>query len=190
MLKNNKSELFETFKKEKRKNDLALLEAALYVAGRPLDWKILGSIIKTRSKKKIGKLIGSLMNEYKKRETALQIVELKDGRFVLELKGKLMSKVQKLATRPLISTGPLKTLAYITYRQPVDQAQVIDVRGHHAYNHLKQLEASGLVVREKDGRTIQIRTTDFFSDYFGLSHDLEKVTKQIKGLFENTKVQI
>ena len=31
LLKNNKSELFEALKKEKRKNDLALLEAALSI---------------------------------------------------------------------------------------------------------------------------------------------------------------
>jgi segregation and condensation protein B len=80
--------------------------------------------------------------------------------------------------------GPLKTLSYIAYRQPVPQAQVIDVRGHHSYDHLKQLEGLGLIERERAGRTKIIRTTEFFADYFGLSHDLRGLKKQLKNIFE------
>ena len=46
----------------------ALLEAALYVAGRPLDLKTLGSVIKIRSKKKVKALAKLLAEEYSKRE--------------------------------------------------------------------------------------------------------------------------
>jgi len=166
------------------KQDLALLEAALYVAGRPLDLKTLASIIKTRSKSKTRKLARKLMEDYKNRDTALEILELEDERFVLQLKAEYTPKVRKLALRPLLSKGPLKTLSYIAYRQPVPQSHVIDVRGQHAYQHLKQLEDLGLIVREKTGRTRILRTTEFFADYFSLSHDLRTMKKQLKGIFE------
>ncbi|MCK5592768.1 SMC-Scp complex subunit ScpB, partial [Candidatus Bathyarchaeota archaeon] len=74
----------ESLGEEKLRRDLALLEAALYVAGRPLDSKALGSIIKTRSKSKVQKWVRILKNEYKNRETALEILELEDERFVLQ----------------------------------------------------------------------------------------------------------
>jgi len=45
----NKSEK-EMSEEEKLKRELALVEAALYVAGRPLDLNTLGSVLKTRSK--------------------------------------------------------------------------------------------------------------------------------------------
>jgi segregation and condensation protein B len=86
--------------------------------------------------------------------------------------------------KPLVSLGPLKTLSYIAYRQPVPQAQVIDMRGHHAYTHLQQLEEQGLIHRERAGRTRVIRTTEFFADYFGLSHDLRIMKQQLKSIFE------
>ncbi|UCF58266.1 MAG: SMC-Scp complex subunit ScpB [Candidatus Bathyarchaeota archaeon] len=181
-IERNSSELLS---EEKLKRDLALLEAALYVAGRPLDLRTLGSIIKTRSKRKVQRLVGILMEEYETRETALEILELEDERFVLQLKGEYSPQVQRLAIRPLLSKGPLKTLSYIAYRQPVLQSQVVDVRGHHAYGHLRQLESMGLISRERVGRTRLLRTTGFFADYFGLSHDLRTMKRQLKRVFED-----
>ena len=175
----------ELLSEEKLKRDSALLEAALYVAGRPLDSKTLGSIIKTRSKSKVQRLVSILMEEYKNRETALEILELEDKRFVLQLKAEYSPQVQRLAIRPLLSKGPLKTLSYIAYRQPVLQPQVVDVRGHHAYGHLRQLESMGLISRERVGRTRLLRTTGFFADYFGLSHDLRTMKRQLKRVFED-----
>lgn len=175
----------ELLSEEKLKRDLALLEAALYVAGRPLDLRTLGSIIRTRSKRKVQRLVSILMEEYKNRETALEILELDDERFVLQLKGEYSPQVQRLAIRPLLSKGPLKTLSYIAYRQPVLQPQVVDVRGHHAYGHLRQLESMGLISRERVGRTRLLRTTGFFADYFGLSHDLRTMKRQLKRVFED-----
>ncbi len=167
------------------RQDLVLLEAALYVAGRPLNLKTLASVIKTRSKNKTRKLAKELVEEYRNRDSALEILELEDDRFVLQLKGEYTPRVRKLALRPLLSVGPLRTLSYIAYRQPIPQSHVIDVRGHHAYPHLKQLEDLGLITREKTGRTRVIRTTEFFADYFSLSHDLRAMKQQLKGIFES-----
>ena len=169
---------------EKLRRDLAVMEAGLYVAGRPLDLKTLGSLIHSRSKKKVQSLARALIKQYAERDTALEILELEDERFVLQLKAEYTPKVRKLAMRPLLSVGPLKTLSYIAYRQPVLQARVIDVRGEHAYDHLKQLEDLGLILRERSGRSTVIRTTEFFADYFGLSHDLKTMKRQLANVFE------
>jgi len=166
------------------KRDLALLEAALYVAGRPLDLRTLASVLKTRSKNKARRLAKTLMEAYKSRETALEILELEDERFVMQLKTAYTPQVRRLAFRPLLSVGPLKTLSYIAYRQPVAQTQVIDVRGHHVYDHLKQLEELDLIARERAGRSKVLRTTEFFADYFGFSHDLKTMKQQLKNVFE------
>jgi len=101
------------------------------------------------------------------------------------LKVEYTSNVRKLATRPLLSAGPLKTLSYIAFRQPILQTQVIDVRGHHSYGHLKQLEDMELISREGVGRKKMIRTTEFFADFFGLSHDLRSMKRQLKTVFHD-----
>lgn len=179
------SEQSELSGQEKFKHDLALIEAALYVAGRPLDLKTLSSLIEPRSKKRAEKLAETLRGEYKKRDTALEVLKLDDKRFVLQLKSEYTPRVRRLSLRPLLPMGPLKTLSYIAYRQPVLQSQVIDVRGEHAYGHLKELEDQGLIIRERVGRSRMIKTTEFFADYFGLSHDLRTMKRQLKSAFED-----
>jgi len=166
------------------KRDLALLEAALYVAGRPLDLRTLASVLKTRSKNKVRRVARALVEAYKGRDTALEILELEDERFVMQLKTDYTPQVRRLAFRPLLSVGPLKTLSYIAFRQPIAQTQVIDVRGGHAYEHLRQLEELDLIARERAGRSKVLRTTEFFADYFGFSHDLKTMKQQLKGVFE------
>jgi segregation and condensation protein B len=170
---------------EKTHRDLALVEAALYVAGRPLDLNELCSILKSRSKNRARKLAQTLIQEYMARNAALEILELNDERYVLQLKSDLTPHVRRLVNRPLLSTGPLKTLSYIAYRQPVSQKRVIDVRGHHAYDHVKILKESGLIASERSGRSSLLRTTEYFADYFGLSHDTVMMKKELKHVFED-----
>ena len=174
---------------EKMQYDLALLEAALYVAGRPLDLNELCSVLKTRSKNKTKKLAKMLMKEYASRNTALEILELKDERYVLQLKAEFTPYVKKLVTRPLLSTGPLKTLSYIAYRQPISQKRVVEVRGHHVYGHIRLLKEMGLIAAERSGRSTVLRTTEYFADYFGLSHDVATMKKELKHVFEDFSKQ-
>jgi segregation and condensation protein B len=168
---------------EKTQRCLRLLEAALYVAGRPLDLNELCSVLSTRSKKKTRKFTKALMQEYSARNTALEMLELKDNRYVLQLKADFTPLVKKLVNRPLLSAGPLKTLSYIAYRQPISQKRVIQVRGQHAYGHVKLLKDMGLVAAERAGRSMTLRTTDYFADYFGLTQDTATMKRELKRIF-------
>ena len=169
----------EGSKEDDVRRKISLIEAALYVSGRPLDLKTLGSIIGSRSKRKIRELARMLIKEYQKRNSSLEVLELDDQRFVLQLKAEYASKVRRLAVKPLLTDGPLRTLAYIAYRQPVPQKQVISARGTHAYKHIKQLLEMGLVKRKRSGRNKILRTTEYFADYFGLSHNPAVMKRQI-----------
>lgn len=173
----------------KAQNELALVEAALYVAGRPLDLNELCQILRTRSKNKVRKLAQTLLNEYAVRNTALEILELKDERYVLQLKSDFTPRVKRLVNRPLLSIGPLKTLSYIAYRQPVSLRRVIEVRGNHAYGHVKMLKEMGLVGSERSGRSSILKTTEYFADYFALSHDTVVMKRELKHVFENVPRQ-
>ena len=168
---------------ERKAHCLALLEAALYVAGRPLDLNELCQVIGSRSKKKAQKYADTLIQEYAARNTALEILALKDERYVLQVKGEFTPLIKKLVNRPLLSSGPLKTLSYIAYRQPVSQKRVIDVRGQHAYGHVKLLKEMGLIAAERSGRSMSLKTTDYFSDYFGLTQDASMMKKELKRIF-------
>lgn len=164
---------------------MILMEAALYVAGRPLDLKTLGSVIKVRSKREVRRIAKILIRKYKSHDTAIEILEVEGQRFVMQLKADYSMNVRRLAVNPLLTLGPLKTLSYIAYRQPVSQKQVVEVRGRHAYSHIRALRDMGLIKCEKNGRTSLTRTTDYFADYFGLSHDLGAMKRQLRRVFNN-----
>jgi segregation and condensation protein B len=179
----SKTAVQQALEEEKTRRSLALVEAALYVAGRPLGLNDLCSVLGTRSKKKAKKFVTFLMEEYSVRNTALEVLALKDERYVLQLKADFTPLVKKFVNRPLLSSGPLKTLSYIAYRQPISQKRVIDVRGQHAYGHIKVLKEMGLVVSERSGRSMSLRTTDYFADYFGLTQDTAAMKKELKRIF-------
>ena len=168
---------------EKAQHRLALVEAALYVAGRPLNINELCGVLGSRSKKRTKKVLEILMQEYAARNTALEVLALKDERYVLQLKADFTPLVKKLVNKPLLSSGPLKTLAYVAYRQPVSQKRVIDVRGQHAYGHIKLLRDMELISTERSGRSLTLRTTDYFADYFGLTQDTASMKRELKRIF-------
>jgi segregation and condensation protein B len=165
-----------------------LCEAALYVSGRPLDLKTLGSIIGVRSEEKIKSIARLIVEKYANRDSPIQVLELPDGRFVMQLRPALAKHVRKLSNRPLLTPGPLRTLSFIALKQPINQAYVIKVRGKLAYQHVKQLKEMDLISYEKFGRSKMLRTTTTFADYFNLNHDAALMKKELREIL-NTTVQ-
>jgi len=164
--------------------EFALVEAALYVTGRPLGLGTLGTILGTRSKNKVLRIAQSLVERYNMYNCALEVLEVKEQRFVMQLKAEYAPRVRKVSLRPTLTSGPLRTLSYVAYHQPVLQTKVVEARGSHAYRHLKMLEEQNLIVRKGAGRTRVIRTKTLFADYFGLSHDPRALKRQIKSIFK------
>ena len=179
----------QSLQQSKAKTKLALIEAALYVTGKPLDLKTLSSVVGFRSEEKVRELGRVLKGKYGSDGSALEVLELSDGRFVMQLKPQYVSDVKRLATRQLLTPGPMKTLSFIAYRQPITQSYVAKVRGNLAYSHVKQLREIGLISEERLGRTKVLRTTPNFADYFNLSHETPALKKQLEHLFEYIKSQ-
>jgi segregation and condensation protein B len=165
------------------------LEAALYSAGRPLSINDIKPVIKTRSEKVSLKVAKALSDRYSLRDRALEVVLLNDNRVALQLKPDYDDFVKQFNNKPLLKLGPLKTLSYIAFHQPVDQRQVINDRGSHVYSHLKMMENMGLIHRERtEDRSYVITTTSFYGDYFGFSHNPERSRIQLKQVFKELKL--
>ena len=173
-----------TQEKENMNDQMSFIEAALYIAGRPLDIKTLASVLRMRSIQHTRDVVKELTSHYSKTGMALELLELEDGRFVLQLKPKFVQRVRRLANRPLLTPGPLKTLSFIAYRQPVPQSRVVEVRGKGAYKHIRELERIGLIDAEDMGKTKILRTTKVFADYFNLSHIPRLQKRQLRALFK------
>ncbi|MFQ6053638.1 MAG: SMC-Scp complex subunit ScpB [Candidatus Bathyarchaeia archaeon] len=167
---------------------LAVLEAALYAAGRPVGIESLKQAVRTRSDRVVRKLVRELAERYEARGSALEVKELPGDRIVLKLRPKFNAMVRMFTRKPLLTRGPLKTLSYIAYHQPVEQTKVIVDRGNHVYGHLRMMEEMGLIVRERtEGGGVIIKTTPYFADYFGFSQNL-KSKLQLRQIFSQMKI--
>ena len=156
-------------------NDRDLIEAALFVAGRPLNLRELESL--TTSNADVEDLVESLIADYRE-HGALEIVQT-DEDVVMQVKAPYADAVRAIAQRDL-DTPVLRTLAVIAFHQPVTQSKVADIRGNKAYGHVHELEARKLVEAERYGRTRLLRTTKAFADYFGFENEsLEEIKQKI-----------
>ena len=168
---------------------LQSLEAALYAAGRPLSIDEIKPVLRTRSNNVSKKVVSALRKRYNHRNRALEVVRLEDGRVSLQLKQVYDDFVKQFNNKPLLKLGPLKTLSYVAFHQPVDQRQVIADRGTHVYSHLRMMENMGLIHRERtEERSYVITTTAFYGDYFGFSHNPERSKLQLKQVFRELKL--
>lgn len=170
---------------EKRQVKLTELEAALYSAGHPLDMEELMQALGSRSEKMVLRYVEELAMKLDARGGALEVKSLPGNRVVMQLRPEYGKMVRQFTNRPLLTVGPLKTLGYIAYNQPIEQAQVLDYRGVHVYTQLKLLEDMALISRERMEKGVIIKTTPFFADYFDLSPDPGRSRLQIIELFSS-----
>jgi segregation and condensation protein B len=160
-------------------NKKKLIEAALYAAGRAVALEDLEKISKAEGIPETESLLNELIDEYRSRSSALEIVEVSKGRYALQLKPEYSTKVARLSPGGLLGLGELKTLALIAIRQPIRRSEVIDIRGSHSYEHIHRLDQLGFIKKEPSGKTVAITTTRVFAEYFGFDEDPKKLKLQL-----------
>jgi len=168
---------------------IARLEAMLYASGRPVSLTILCAHLRLDSEKEVSALLSTLSEVYERDGSPLEIKELPEGRVVLQLKPDYAGQARRFSTKPLLTEGPLRTLSYVAYHQPVEQKEVAEARGGHAYGHLRMLEEMGLISREKKGRATVVRTTPDFADYLRLSRERSSMRRQLRRMFRTMELR-
>jgi segregation and condensation protein B len=142
-----------------------IIEAALFAAGSTVTAETLMKI-SGLSKKEVNKLVADIGKEYAERQSGIEISDLA-GRFVMQIKPEFAEKVKDVAPKELTSSQ-LKTLSIIAYHQPITKAEVVEMRGGNAYDHINELYERGLIDLKPHGRTKMMTTTRLFAEYFGI----------------------
>jgi len=170
-------------------NVLAKLEAVLYASGRPVSLTALCAHLRLKSENEVSVLLSRLSEIYERDGSPLEIKELPERRVVLQLKPDYTKQARRFSMRPLLTMGPLRTLSYVAYNQPMEQKMVAEARGSQAYRHLRMLEEMGLISRQKKGRATIIQTTPDFADYLGLSRERSSMRRQLRRLFRTLELR-
>ena len=169
---------------------IARLEAILYASGRPISLATIVAHLKLQDERQARSLVDNLSLLYSEQGSPLEVRNLPEERVVLQLKSDYTREARRFSVKPPLTTGPLRTLSYIAYNQPVEKSAVAEARGSQSYTHIKELEEMGLIEAEKSGRTEMIRTTEDFADYLGLSRDRSAMKRQLKVIFKKLEDQL
>jgi segregation and condensation protein B len=165
---------------ESEKEIRARIEAALYSSGRALDVEQLTKAAGITSKRRVIDEARSIAAIVKSSFRAIDIVEYPGPRFVMQLKPEYNVVARRFATKPLLSKAALRTLSFIAYFQPITGTDLVLRRGSQVYEHLNDIEEVGFIAWERKGRSKVYYTTQEFSEYFGLSTDVQTLKHQLE----------
>jgi segregation and condensation protein B len=157
----------------------ARLESALFLSDEPIDTEQIADILDLGSMGYVDMLLEEYKEDLEEEHRGLELVETPEG-YELKVKSEHIDHVSHLAPHQDLNEGQLRTLSLIAYNAPVEQADIVEIRGNRAYQHVKELVSRGFIDKEKDGRTAILDVTGHFLDYF----DLESVD-EFKRQFEN-----
>lgn len=156
------------------RDDLAILEAILFVSREPLSARKL-AVLAGLSDPTEARTLAKLLNEsYDRHGYSFRIEEIAGGLQLLT-RPQFARWIRRLEIAPgeiLLSQGMLETLSIIAYRQPVERAEIEAIRGVSCDEVLRQLMQRDLVRiagRLEDlGRPYLYGTTRKFLQVFGL----------------------
>lgn len=142
-----------------------ILEAILFSAGRSMSVdELMTQTGKTRSE--ISGALENLKTTIRRRkDSALQLTEV-SGRWIFEVRPTLSDHLPE-NLRPEVPQRLLPAAALIAYHQPMRQAQLVDMLGQRAYDHVRELASLGFIDRRRDGLSRRLTTTRRFAEYFG-----------------------
>ena len=142
------------------------IEAILFAAGKPMSVDTIAILTGAR-RGYVKKALQVLKEQYEKKGGALFLHDEGDN-WKFTVKERFSLVVRKIVPDTELSKSILETLAVIAWRSPISQAELVRIRSTKTYDHVPQLEESGFIIKERKGRTYQLRVTQKFYDYFEL----------------------
>ncbi|NEQ08082.1 MAG: SMC-Scp complex subunit ScpB [Moorea sp. SIO4E2] len=141
------------------------IEAILYLKGQPVSIEEISEYAQCDREKVADGLI-ELMADYAHRDSALEVVETPAG-YSLQLRSTFSELLQNLIPAEL-GTGALRTLAAIALKGPITQADLVNLRGSGAYQHIQELVDLDFVQkrRQTEGRSYWLQVTEKFHQHF------------------------
>lgn len=158
-------------------NNKSLVEALLYVSGKPVTKEEIIEILNKDGKieeKEIYKLIQEIREEKEKADSGIELVET-DGRYQFVVKKEEMEKLSIFLDQrpnPKLTPVNMEVLSIIAYNQGITRAEIEKIRGVSSDVVVSKLLDYGLIEeagrRESIGRPMMYKTTNKFLLTFGL----------------------
>jgi segregation and condensation protein B len=154
---------------------LRIIEAMLFVGGRPLTAERAAEAIRGLTPAQFAEVVDALNKAYREQGRPY-LVQKQDEGWVLSLRPSyrpILTRLYGQAKEARLSPAAVEVLAVVAYRQPVTRQEVESLRGRESGAILRQLVRRGLIAvtsrAESGGRDVQYGTTPRFLELFGLT---------------------
>ncbi len=151
------------------------VEAALFSSAGNLRLADIASKINL-PEEEVRYAVMDLRREYEERKSAITI-----AKFGSEYRMMLRSEYADFTgmfSRAEMTGGTMRTLSTIAYNQPVLQSELFRVLGSRTYDDVRELIERGFVSGRKKGQTLELKTTQRFKEYFGITGSGKEAIKQ------------
>ena len=170
--------------KEAKEKLVADVEAALFLAGRPLGEYELAAYFYT-DRITIRWALRRIKRNLVEQNSALEVLHLTKDRWVLQLceefsRG-LYDYIQEFIPKEeMLTREEIDTLTEIAYRQPITSALLVKILGRpNVYEHIKNLSEKGFITLEKQQQTNLLRTSKKFADIYGFDTEMRNLKIQL-----------
>jgi segregation and condensation protein B len=150
-----------------------IIEALLFASDAPLTAADLARGDESLDEESVEQAVQALRAEYEQTARSFQIYEVAGGYQLLSLPeyAPYLERFDTVPQSPRLSHPALEVLAVIAYRQPIDRAEVEEIRGVGSSGVLRTLMDRGLIEvagrGEGLGRPLLYGTTKKFLEHFG-----------------------
>lgn len=169
---------------EAKEKLMGYVEAALFIAGRPISETELAGFFNTDRitvRWALRRLKSSLVTQ----NSALEVLHLTKDRWVLQLceefsKGLFDYIDQFVPKEEMLTREEVNVLTEIAYRQPITSALLVKLLGQPTiYDYIRHLEEKGFITVEKQERTNLLKTSKKFADIYGFDPELRNLKIQL-----------
>lgn len=153
------------------------IEAVLFVTAKALTLEEIATYL-DKEPEEVEQALLDLIMDYSSRDGALEIDD--ENGYILQVREEYSDIVEKICPIDL-KPAVLRTLLVIALKEPIRQTELVKLRSA-AYEHVAELVEKGLVSKHKDknGRSINIKTTPKFAEYFKLKGDTRALAQKLE----------
>ena len=153
------------------------IEAVLFVTAKALTLEEIATYL-DKEPEEVEQALLDLIMDYASRDGALEIDD--ENGYILQVREEYSDIVEKICPIDL-KPAVLRTLLVIAVKEPIRQTELVKLRSA-AYEHVAELVEKGLVSKHKDknGRSINIKTTPKFAEYFKLKGDTRALAQKLE----------
>lgn len=153
------------------------IEAVLFVTAKALTLEEIATYL-DKEPEEVEQALLDLIMDYASRDGALEIDD--ENGYILQVRDEYSDIVEKICPIDL-KPAVLRTLLVIALKEPIRQTELVKLRSA-AYEHVAELVEKGLVSKHKDknGRSINIKTTPKFAEYFKLKGDTRALAQKLE----------